>query len=193
GVVPQEKRLSFLVDLIDETERMFGDLFVDCFHALHGERSGVLDLLSALAVSPAVQHAAGAKSLPELRVAWIVGVLRLLLGIEVVEVAEKLVEAMRCGEKLVLVAQMVLAELAGGVAQRLQQFGDGWILRPNSDIGPGHPDLCQAGADWVLPGDERSPAGGTTLLAVIVGEGRTLMSDPSNVGGSVAHMAPCVI
>src|SRR4029450_11318906 len=48
--------------------------------------------------------------------------LRLLLGIEVVEVAEELVEAVRRREELVLVAQVVLAELSGGIAQRLQQL-----------------------------------------------------------------------
>jgi hypothetical protein len=40
-------------------------------------------------------------------------VLRLLLGVEVVQVAEELVEAVVGGQVLVAVAQVVLAELAG--------------------------------------------------------------------------------
>jgi hypothetical protein len=47
--------------------------------------------------------------------------LGLLLGVEVVEVAEELVEAMDRGQELVPVAEVVLAELPGGVAQRLER------------------------------------------------------------------------
>jgi hypothetical protein len=51
--------------------------------------------------------------------------LRLLFGVEVVEVAEELVEAVRRGQVLVLVAQVVLAELPRGVALLLEQVGGG--------------------------------------------------------------------
>jgi hypothetical protein len=43
-------------------------------------------------------------------------VLRLLLGVEVVEVAEELVEAVHRGQMLIAIALMVLAELPGRVA-----------------------------------------------------------------------------
>jgi hypothetical protein len=46
----------------------------------------------------------------------IVAVLGLLLGVQVVEVAVELVEAVDRRQQLVAVAQVVLAELAGGVA-----------------------------------------------------------------------------
>ena len=67
--------------------------------------------------------------------------LRLLLGIQVVEVAEELVEAVHGREELVLVAQMVLAELSGGIAQRLEQLSDRRVLSSRPDIGTGDPDL----------------------------------------------------
>src|SRR6516162_8650097 len=102
-----------------------------------------------------------------------------------VEVAEEFIEAMHRGEKLVSVSQMVLSELAGGVAQRLQQFRHGWIFRPNTGIRPGHADLGEASADRVLAGNERGPAGRAALLAVVVGEGRTFVPDPIDVGGPV--------
>ena len=54
-----------------------------------------------------------------------VGHLRLLLGIEVVEIAEELVEAVIGRQILIAVAEMVLAELAGRIAQRLKRLGDG--------------------------------------------------------------------
>jgi hypothetical protein len=61
----------------------------------------------------------------ELRILGVVVGLRLFLGVQVVEVAEELVEAVVGGQVLVLVAQVVLAELAGGVAVRLEEVGDG--------------------------------------------------------------------
>ena len=54
--------------------------------------------------------------------------LRLVFGIQVIEVAEELVEAVHRGQEFVAVAEMVLAELPGRVALRLEQFGNGRIL-----------------------------------------------------------------
>jgi hypothetical protein len=62
----------------------------------------------------AVEDTAGAVALPKLGVVLgvgVVGVLRLLLGVQVVEVAEELVEAVHRRQMLVAVAQVVLPEL----------------------------------------------------------------------------------
>ena len=69
----------------------------------------------------ALEHAAR-PNLPERRGPRIDPVLRLLLGVEVIEIAEELVEAVDRRQKLVAVAEVVLAELAGGVAERLEQL-----------------------------------------------------------------------
>ena len=127
-----------------------GDLLVDGLHALLGQRAGVRDRLAALAVGHAVEHAARSKLLLEFRILGIVGQFRLLLGVEVIEIAEKFVEAVHGRQIFVAIAEMVLAELTGGVAERLQQFGDGRVFRLQSDRGAGHADLGQAGADRVL-------------------------------------------
>ena len=50
----------------------------------------------------------------------VVAVFRLLLSVEVVEIAEEFVEAVVGRREFVLVAEMVLAELAGHVAERLE-------------------------------------------------------------------------
>ena len=47
----------------------------------------------------------------------VVGHFRLFLGVEVVEIAEELVESVIGRQYLIQVAEMVLAELAGGVAR----------------------------------------------------------------------------
>ena len=112
GVPPDEEWLVGLVTLVDEVERVLGDFFVDRLHALLGQRAGVFDLLAALAVAPMLcRTPRGPKLLLERRVLRIVRVLGLFFGVEVVEVAEELVEAVHGRQKLVFVAEMVLAEL----------------------------------------------------------------------------------
>ena len=71
----------------------------------------------------------------------LVGPLRLLLGVEVVEVAEELVEAVLGRQILVAVAEVVLAELTGRVAERLERLGDGDVAVLQADRGAGHADL----------------------------------------------------
>ena len=140
-----------------------------------------------------MQHAARAEMLLELRVLRVVGVLRLLLGVEVVEVAEELVEAVHRRQVLVLVAEVVLAELAGLVAERLEELGDGRIFGLQADVGAGHADLGEAGADRVLAGDEGGASRRAALLAVIVGEGDALVGDAVDVGRAVAHLPAAVV
>ena len=83
-------------------------------------------------------------------------ILRVLLGVEVVEIAEELVEAMYRRQILVAVAEMVLAELAGGIAERLEQFGDRRVLACRPDGRARNADLREAGAQRALAGDEAS-------------------------------------
>ena len=122
----------------------------------------------------------------------VVGVLRLLLGVEVVEVAEELLEAVVGRQHLVAVAEVVLAELAGDVAERAQQPGDGRVLDLHALGRAGQADLGQPGADRRLAGDEGGAPGGAALLAVPVGEERALLGDPVDVGRAVAHHAVVV-
>src|SRR5262245_48713587 len=113
-----------------------------------------------------MENAAGAELLSELRVLGVVGVLRFLLGIQVVQVAEELVEAVDRGQELVAVAQVVLAELAADVAVRLEQLGDRRILRLDPQRRTGQADFGHTSADWRLTHDERGPPRGTALLSV---------------------------
>src|SRR5581483_9927766 len=182
GVVPEEEGLVSLSLRLHPGNGSVGDLLVDGFHALLGERPRVFDLLLPDAPPArvlgrvvdvrrgAAQDPAGTELLLEARNLGIVGQLRLLLGVEVVEIAEELVEAVDCGQELVAIAQVVLAELARGVAERLEQLGDGGVFWLQSDRRAGHPDLGEARADRILAGDEARAAGGAALLGVVVGE-----------------------
>ena len=178
GVEPDEERLAVAIGAIDEIRRRVEELAVHRLHALLGQRPGVLALLLAPRAEPrilargvrgrgdAFQDAARSEGGLEGRILGIVDVLRLLLGIEVIEVAEELVEAVHGRQEVVAVAEMVLAELAGGVAQRLDQVGDGRILCRQALRRAGQADLEEPGADWRLAGNEGGAAGGAGLLAM---------------------------
>ena len=84
---------------------------------------------------------------------------------------------------------MILSELAGGIAERFQQFGDGRIFLLQSDRRAGHPHLGEARADGVLAADEARAPRGTALLRVVVGEGHPFFRDAIDVWGPIAHHA----
>jgi hypothetical protein len=70
----------------------------------------------------------------ELRILWVVRVFRLLFGIQVVEVAEELIEAVVGGQKLVLITQMVLPKLPGCITERLEKFRDARVFPTQADV-----------------------------------------------------------
>ena len=179
-VQPDEERLALLLRLVDELERVLADLVVDRLHPLWVERPGVLDLLLA-DLAPArvdvrivdvvrvtVEHVARTDLVLELR--RVVGVSGILHRVQVIEVAEELVEAVDGRQVLVAIAEVVLAELAGGVAHRLERGRDRRRLVRNADRGARLADRRQAGADRELAGDEVRAPGGAARLGVVVGE-----------------------
>src|SRR5205823_8854427 len=106
---------------------------------------------------PAVQYTARGKVFIKLRKILLrgpVGELGLFFGIEVIEVAERLIESVKSWQVLIAVTEMVLAKLPGRVTQRLQQFGNGWVLRLKTDCRSGHSNLGKTGTESALPRDE---------------------------------------
>jgi hypothetical protein len=122
----------------------------------------------------------------------VVALFGLFFGVEVVQVAEELVEAVHGGQELVAVAEVVLAELAGGVAVGPQRPGDGGVGVAQANRRARHAHLGEAGAVRVLAGHERGAPRGATLLAVVVGEAGTFGGDAVDVGGAIPHHAVAV-
>src|SRR4029450_11940695 len=135
GVDPTEKGLAGGVLALDPILGGGHDLIIAGLHALLGERAGVLDLLLAYPAParllggvvgigrPAVHHAARAEAFAKVRKVLRIRVVRqlgFLLGVQVIQVTEKLIEAMGCRQESVQVSEVVLAELAGGVAMVLE-------------------------------------------------------------------------
>ena len=87
---------------------------------------------------------------------------------------------------------MVLAELPGRVPLRLEQSRERWIFFLHALRRAGQADLCEAGADRRLAGDERRATRGAALLAVPVGEDRAFTANAIDVGRLVAHHAHVV-
>ena len=139
-----------------------------------------------------LDHAAWTEFLFELGVLRIIRALRLFFGVEVVEVAQELVEAVVGRQHLVEIAQMVLAELTGHVAMVLEQFGKSRVLLRETFLCARQADLQQAGSKRALTGEERRPTGGAALPAVPVGEQRPFVGDTVDVGCLVAHHAAVV-
>ena len=64
-----------------------------------------------------------------------------------VEVAKELIKAVCRGQKLIFVAEVVLAELTCGVAKRLENFCDTRVFGPQTDVRTGQANFCQARTD----------------------------------------------
>ncbi|WP_394768590.1 hypothetical protein [Lacisediminihabitans sp.] len=108
--------------------------------------SAVFDPLGAILLCPRVNDSARAEVLAEVREVRFRGVvveLRLLLGVEVVEVAEELIEPVPGRQVLVTIAEVVLAELSCGISVGAERRRDGRILRPNSCVRAGDPTLVR--------------------------------------------------
>ena len=91
------------------------------------------------------------------------------LCVEVVEVPVEFVEPMYGRQELIAVAQVVLAELPGVVAERFEKFGDRRILGLDSLLVAWHADGQHSSAVGVLARSERRAPGRTALLGVVVG------------------------
>src|SRR5688572_21166503 len=101
---------------IDEVDRSREKFLVDRFHTFLGERARVVAFLLAPRTEPrivarcngrrssALQHAAWAELRPEGGILGIVGMLGLILGIQMIKVAEELVEAVHRRQEFVAIA-----------------------------------------------------------------------------------------
>ncbi|MNX93273.1 hypothetical protein D3C86_1254510 [compost metagenome] len=103
-----------------------------------------------------MDHATRGVGLDEGRV--VLGPVRALgffFSVEVVQVAEELVETVVGRQVFILVAQVVLAELAGGVALGLECLGNGDVTLLQTHRSTRDADFRQAGAQWCLASDKR--------------------------------------
>src|ERR1700720_3872432 len=95
-------------------------------------------------------------------------------------------------EMLIVVPQVVLAELGSRVALLLEKVGDCGGPVGDSGCGTREADGQQARPKRVLPQNEGGAACRAALLSIGVGEDRTFFRQAINVGRSVAHYSEVV-
>src|SRR5262249_38113090 len=136
---------------------------------------------------PAMQDAARPELFLEFRILRIVEVLWVFFRIQVIEVAEELVETVYGGQVLVLITEVVLTELPGSVTHRLKKLRRGPVacLQPHGRAR--RPHFRKAGAQRTLSGNEARAPRRTTLFGVVIGEDHPFASDPVDVGGAIPH------
>src|SRR5882724_3250927 len=83
--------------------------------------------------------------------------------------------------------EMVLADLRGGIAVRLEQFGDCWVLVLDTLLGGRQADCQQTRAERRLPQDKGGPAGRAGLLGVVISKECALFGDAVDVGRASTH------
>ena len=99
---------------------------------------------------------------------------------------------MRSRQRLGVIAQMVLAELAGGVAEINQELGE--CRRAGPQLGRTTRQLRRdhAGAQRMHAGEEGIASGRAALLGVVVGEHRAVVADLVDVGRFSDHQATVI-
>ena len=137
-----------------------------------------------------MHHPARSERLAEVWEILLVGIVwqfRLFFGVEVIEIAEELVEAVVGWQHVVEIAEMVLAELPGRVALVLEAGRDGHEALVHPDRRAGDADLGEAGAIDALARDEGRAPRRAGLFSVGIGEHHALARDAVDVGRAVAH------
>ena len=95
-------------------------------------------------------------------------------------------------QKLIFVAEVIFAELAGGVAHRFQHRRNGHRLCRQADRRACLADRGHAGADWQFPGDEVGPTCRTTCLGIVVRKQHALFGDLIQIGRPAGHHAAVI-
>src|SRR5438046_10313845 len=94
---------------------------------------------------------------------------RIFHCVEVIEVAEELVEAVDSGQEFIQIAEVVLPELAGRVALRFERGSDGASLCGNPDFGTRLADRGHACANRKFTHDEVRATRRATGRSVLIG------------------------
>src|SRR3954454_9134094 len=107
--------------------------------------------------------------------------------IQVIEIAKELIEAMNSRQKLIQIAQVVLAELTGLIALSFERGSNGASLCRYSHLGTRLADRSHACTNRKLTHDEVRATRRATGLGIIVGEQHSLLSHLVEVGCPTCH------
>src|ERR1035438_7210967 len=198
--VPEKEWLSAFHGFVHEVERDLEQVFFNRLHTLASERTGVFALLFPprpetrigrcrviRCQSNATEYPAGSELLVKGGILRVVRIFRLFLGVEVIKVSVKFIEAVDGWQKFVSVAEVVLANLSGGVSERLEQFGDCWVFLLQSKRRTRQPDGQQARTKRMLPRNKRGTPRRAALLSIVIGEEPPFIGYAVDVGRAPPH------
>jgi hypothetical protein len=112
--------------------------------------------------------------------------------VEVIEVAKELIEAVHGWQKFIFVAEVVFAELAGGVTHGLERGRNRHGLRRYADGGTSLADRCHTGADRQFAGDEVGAARGAARLRIVIGEQHAFGGELVEIGCPAGHQSAMI-
>ena len=115
--------------------------------------------------------------------------IRIRHSVEVVQISKKFIEAVQGRKEFVQVSKVVLAELPGGIALRLQSGGQRHCLRRQTDVGASLADRRQASPDRQFARDEVCPTCRTAGFSIVVREAHTFGREPVEVRRLPRHDA----
>ena len=118
-VEPDEEWLVCLRISVDELLGRTEKFLVNCRHSFDGQGTGVFYPLSAIGIGPGMDDSARTIFFLELRVLRIKIAFGLFFGVEVIQVSKEFIEAVVGRQMLVMIPEMIFAELARGVALSL--------------------------------------------------------------------------
>src|ERR1700756_4465559 len=95
-------------------------------------------------------------------------------------------------QKFVAIAEVVLAELAGGVTQRLESLRNRDVSWLQACGAAWHPHFRQSRPPGCLTSNKRRAAGCATVLRIVVSEDQAFFCDPVDVRRLEAHHAHAV-
>src|SRR6476646_3562891 len=95
---------------------------------------------------------------------------RVFHRVEVIKITKELIKPMNSGQELIEIAQVVFAELAGGIALRFERRCDRASLCRYTDLGTSLADRGHAGADRQLAHDEVGATRRAASLSVVIGK-----------------------
>ena len=182
-IPPDKERLVLFLGALHEVECLDHNLVIDRLHALACQGTCILDRTTGKAMN----HAARTKFLFEFRIFRVVWILWLFFGIQVIKVAEKLIETVRRWQHIVAITKVVFTKLTCLVTTRFQQGRKRWILFAHPLWRAWETHFGQTRADWRLSGNKSSATSCTTLLTIPVSKQRALLGDAVDIWGFVAH------
>ena len=121
-----------------------------------------------------------------------VGEAHALHRVEVIEIAPEFLEAVRGRQRVGVVAEVVLAELAGVVAEIEQELGERRRAGPQIGRAAGQLRRDHARAQRMHAGEEGIAPGRAALLGIVVHEDRAFVADAIDVRRLADHQTAMI-